>query len=464
MPDVHALDTNQTGVIRRTAGCPATTLCRWLFCIALGVIAGVGRAAAQPVESDRATDRRGSPLVQESADVNLPQRLEPLSLPTLEQMAVTNHPGIREAWAQWEAACGRWVQVGLPPNPTVGYSGQQLGSRGQAEQDGVLIGQEIITGRKLRLNRAVAEQEIRLAEQAVETQRQRVLTDVRIAFYEVLVAERRKSLTRELVDIGEQAVRIATELKAARWGSRVEILQAKVDADRARVDLSLANNRITSAWRSLAAAAGEAALPEQPLAGTLNNPPLGLEWETVVGQLLSASPELAAANIGVERAGWAVERAYKERIPDLAIQGIVQRDAQIDSTDGSLQATIRLPLFDRNQGGIRAAHAELQAARRARERTELDLRNRLAPIFEKYASARDQAQRYAEDIVPAAEESLELARKGYEGGEFPFLSFLTAQRTYFQTQLVHLDAQRELWLAALQIDGLLLSGGLSARP
>lgn len=432
--------------------------------MALSILSSAGIAHGQRADDSPAAERPSAQLVRESENLSLPQGPERLSLLTLEQMAIDRHPGIREALAKLEAACGRWVQVGLPPNPTVGYSGQQLGSRGQAEQEGVLIGQEIVAGRKLRLNRAVAQQEIRQAQQVVAAQQQRVLTDVRTAFYEVLVAERRVALTGELAQIGAKAVDIAKRLLAAREGSRVEILQAQVDADRARVDLSLAENRRDAAWRALAAAAGDPAMPAQPLDGTLENAPLELQWDQVRAHLLAASPELAAASIEVDRAGWVIERAYRERIPNLTVEGVIQRDAQIDSTDGNLQATIPLPLFDRNQGGIRQAHAELQAARRARERTELDLQNRLAGVFERYAGARDQAQRYKVDILPAAAESLELARRGYEAGEFPFLSFLTAQRTYFQTQLVYLDAQRELWLSSLEIEGLLLSGGLSQQP
>jgi cobalt-zinc-cadmium efflux system outer membrane protein len=95
---------------------------------------------------------------------------------------------------------------------------------------------------------------------------------------------------------------------------------------------------------------------------------------------------------------------------------------------------------------------------------ELDLQNRLAPIFERYANARNQVTRYRDVILPAADESLALTRKMYAAGESNYTTLLTAQRTYSQTQLGYLDALRSLRIAEVQIDGLLLSGSLESFP
>src|SRR6478752_9560605 len=64
------------------------------------------------------------------------------------------------AQAMVASAQGNWVQVGLPPNFSWGYLGQQLGSGNIASQHAFLIDGELITGGKLRWNRAIAEQEI----------------------------------------------------------------------------------------------------------------------------------------------------------------------------------------------------------------------------------------------------------------------------------------------------------------
>ena len=88
-----------------------------------------------------------------------------MTLVDLEAIALENNPGLGEMAARIQAARGNCLQVGLKPNPVVGYSGQQLGSGGQAEQQGLYVGQEFITGKKLGLNREVAAWEIQRAEQ-----------------------------------------------------------------------------------------------------------------------------------------------------------------------------------------------------------------------------------------------------------------------------------------------------------
>jgi outer membrane protein, heavy metal efflux system len=129
-----------------------------------------------------------------------------------------------------------------------------------------------------------------------------------------------------------------------------------------------------------------------------------------------------------------------------------------------VQVLMPLPIFNRNTGAIRQAQSEVVAAERAMQQLELDLQNRLAPVFERYSTAAARVRRFREQVLPIAQESLDLVRRGYEGGEFPFLNLLNAQRTYFETNLQYLESLRELRSSASEIEGLLLRGSLSAAP
>jgi cobalt-zinc-cadmium efflux system outer membrane protein len=104
----------------------------------------------------------------------------------------------------------------------------------------------------------------------------------------------------------------------------------------------------------------------------------------------------------------------------------------------------------------------LLAAEKAVEQLELALQNRLATVFERYSNARFQVDRYRSNILPAAEETLAVARKLYEAGESNYLALLTAQRSYFQVNLSYLESVLALRTAESEIDGFLLSGSLSS--
>ena len=92
-----------------------------------------------------------------------------------------------------------------------------------------------------------------------------------------------------------------------------------------------------------------------------------------------------------------------------------------------------------------------------------ELQQRLAVAFEQYTNARYQAEKYSKDILPNAKASLKLTADGYQQGEFGYLSLLTAQRTYFQTNLAYLEALRELRSASAIIEGNLLSDSLRSE-
>src|ERR1700680_4762379 len=113
------------------------------------------------------------PAMPSPATTTLPQEQETdqsgLKLAELEQMAITNNPTLAQAAAEIRAATGRKLQSGLYPNPTVGYQGEQIrgGIQGGGEQ-GFFVGQDIVLGGKLGLNRRVLEEERKQAEAETE--------------------------------------------------------------------------------------------------------------------------------------------------------------------------------------------------------------------------------------------------------------------------------------------------------
>jgi cobalt-zinc-cadmium efflux system outer membrane protein len=383
-----------------------------------------------------------------------------MTLAELETLAERCNPTLVQASARVQAARGQHLQVGLYPNPVIGYQGTEIGNEGRAGQQGGFIGQEVVTAGKLRLNRAVASQEIRQAEYAWQAQRFRVLTDVRRGFYEVLVAQRAVELTEQLVGIGERGVKAAEELRKAKEVARTDVLQARIEFDSARLLLERARNRYTGAWRSLASVIGDPALQPTTLAGSLQDGMAPLTWEDALNRLLATSPQLAGAQAGVARAQAALSRECAGRIPNVDLQAGVQYDNASQDTIAGIQVGVPIPIYNRNQGNIRRAQAELTAAQYEVNRVQLALQQRLAAVFEQYATAHQQVDRYTTDILPNAQESLKLVSAGYRQGEFSYLVLLTAQRTYFQTNLAYLDALRDLRTSAAAIEGNLLSDSL----
>lgn len=390
-------------------------------------------------------------------------RVPSLTLGELEGLALANHPAVGRAAALVQAARGRWLQVGLPPNPVGGYMGTEIGNDGRAGQQGGFVTQEFVRGGKLQLNRAVAAQEIRRAENELAATRYRVLTDTRQAFYDYLVAQHRVGISQQLANISQQGLRGAEGLFRGEQVSQVDVLQARIEAESAAILVANARNDELAAWRELTAVVGLPGLEPRSVAGDVETIPPVVSFDAILARVLTASPELGAATADVARARQAVARARVEPVPNLEVQGGLQHDNATGSDIALLQIGVPLPVWNRNPGGIQQAESQLVAAQRDVERLRNALQHRLASVYQRYVNAHQQAVRYRDRILPDARRSLEIVSQGYQQGEFSYLLQLTAQRTFFHTSLANLEAMRQLRRSEAELEGLLLSGSLTAR-
>lgn len=385
---------------------------------------------------------------------------ETLTLADLERIAFQNNPTLATAVARIDVARGRQVQAGLYPKPVVGYHGTEIGNRGTSGQQGGFISQRFITGGKLQLDQAIAGKEIDAAHFLFHAQEQRVLSDVRVRFYDALVAQRRIELTKELADIGDNLVEATKTLLEGRLGTDNDLLQAEIRADESQILLDNARNQNVEAWRRLTAVIGVPTMQTTPLAGQLDADLPTYVWDECYAMVLGGHPELNAARARVDRACIAIHRARKEPIPNIDLYVSMRHNNITGSDNANVQLGIPIPIFNKNQGNIRSAEAEWIAANKEVERIELDLQDRLAVVYRRYANARQQVDRYSKRMVPRANSSLNLVTDGYEKGQVKYLTLLTAQQTYLQVNLSYLDSLRELWASSAMIEGQLLTGSL----
>jgi outer membrane protein, heavy metal efflux system len=401
--------------------------------------------------------------VADAEDADLPTEsnaVTSLNLATLEQMALENNPAIRQASASASKAAGFRDQVGLYPNPTLTYNGQQLGDAG-TDQHMLTLSQDIVTGNKLCLNQQVLNQAVQAQLWEVEAQRQRVLTDVRTMYYEALAAQRRLALATDFQDVAAKGVRVAEARKAALEGSQPEILQAEIQLQEVELQQQQSQYELTAAWKELTAIVGLPDLSLSGLEGELPRTGEARDWDAVFEELASQSPELHAARSRVDRASANLCRQDAQAIPNLGLELGVGRDLGTGSDFAQVGIGVPLPVFNRNEGNISAAHAEYCRATQDYQRLRLSLKARLARAAKDHDSALATVQRYEGQILPKAQQSLSLSEQAYAAAEFDFLQVLTARRTYFESNVRAVDARRQLAQANTLIEGLLLSGGLS---
>lgn len=422
-------------------------------------LAMAGRALGEANTTNRSSANQRVEIVTTPSA----ERQHSLTLNDLEAIATANQPSLRLAAARVAAARGRWIQAGLLPNPTTGYMGSQIGDSDTAGQQGGFISQELVTAHKLQLNRAAASQEIRALEREMFAQRLRVLTDVRLQYFEVLAAQNLMEISQELAGIGTKGLDAAESLFRGQEVGQTDVLQARIERNSSNLARQISQNRYRAAWRRLAAVVGMPELQPTNLHGQLDFASPEIRWDDAMGRLLASSPELAAAQSRFARATWLLERARVQAVPNVQAMVSAQHDNASGDDIANAQVGVAVPVFNRNQGGIREAQAQVVAARADVARAQLAIQERLAQEFRQYSNARQQVDIYRVSILPDAQANLDLAAKAYRAGVVPFLNQLTAQRTFSQVKIAYLESLLSLRRSEVMIEGLLLSNSLTER-
>lgn len=384
-----------------------------------------------------------------------------LSLADLEAIALQNNPTLAQAQAGVNSEWGTFRQAGLYPNPQVGYLNGTASDPRVKQSNGIFLSQEFVTGNKLELAQQAASQEVKRFQWDLEAQRMRILNDLKIRYYEVLGAQEAMTVTHRLVGLAEDSVQVTERLFAAKQGTRPDILQAKIQLETVKLSYDDAEHRHVAAWEQLATIAGTPKMQPVPIDGKLDGDIPVLDMESSWAQLVSASPQLRSSESELDH-GWAAYReACAQVIPNVTVQTVVDYDKATQATTASTLVALPLPIYNRNQGNIDRAYADICADQAEINRVQLVLRDLLADSFRRYKTSLRQTERLRDTILPNAEENLKLSMQLHSAGETSFGPVLVAQQTYFESKVAYVEALTELHKVAVEISGLQLTGGLN---
>jgi cobalt-zinc-cadmium efflux system outer membrane protein len=376
------------------------------------------------------------------------------TLDELERMSMSISPNIREAAARITAARGRAVQVGLYPNPTVNTASPQM--NGSESQYNGFLTQEFVTMGKLRLNRAAAMREVQQAELHFTRVRFDLLTAVRSGFYSTLVGQQRVQVLTELVDIANTSLVTAERLKRGGEASDLDVLFFRIERDRASMGLVNAQALLAAARRQLSAAMGIPEMEVPRVAAQVDAPLPDFQYVALRQGVVTVNALAQIAQVEVAKNRILLQRAVVEPWPNVLAMGGYQYQVNFPPlSQGIFQFTMSVPLFNRNQGNIRAARAEIGAASAQVARVQNELSGQVALALGNFLVAQQQVTYYERDILPRAAEILRISKQAYALGHFDFLRLLQSQRTLLESRVAYVNAQENRWMSAAELAGLL---------
>ena len=407
------------------------------------------RPSRQTVDWDARGSADGFEISEPTGEVTLQHALA---------LALLENPKLRSYSLEVRAAEARVLQAGLLPNPEIELGIGEFGGSGsrsglKSTETTLQFSQLIELGRKRAKRRRVAIFEGELAGWDYESARLDVLAETTMAFIDLLAAQRRSELSLNTLKLAKEFHLVVTERVQAGKVSpleerraRVALALSEIQSERAKRELNAFRSKLSAMWGKESANFREAMGKLEPLLPPpvsnledwpIHNPDLD-RWETEI--------ELREAAHRLEKS---------RRIPDLTVGAGIQSFNETDETSAVVAASIPIPLFDRNQGAIRAAELELSKAAEERRAAELQIRSALNESFQELSSAYVEAKLLLEEVAPAARFAMEAARSGYEQGKYGYIEVLDAQRSFFETEFQLIDSLLNYHRSVAELERLL---------
>lgn len=378
--------------------------------------------------------------------------LSDIGLQDAMSRALASSPVLRGAHDEIAATAGAALQAGLRLNPVL--STEVEDTRRNTRKTTVMIGipLELYGQRNARIVAADAGTNAAVAELA--STRSDVLSTVAQAYFDVMAAQERISLSQATLEVAKKVTEIAGKRVSAGKAPPIDATRARLAQSNSELELGEAKADLEAARYALAATWGSREPDFGNAVADLSSFPDRPEWN-VLKERLARSPqfEMARAEVTKRQTLAALEQSRRHVVPTLSIG--TKRDQEVSRTEFVVGLSVPLPLFDRNQGNIVEAKSRANKASNALEATQVRLSMELQRASAKLGAAHESSRTLESVILPGAQDAYHTATRGFEAGKFGFIDVLDSQRTYFQARMQYLQVLANAYAAAATIDRIL---------
>jgi cobalt-zinc-cadmium efflux system outer membrane protein len=378
---------------------------------------------------------------------------------TLEQalsLAEDYHPLLRAGIARIEGAQAGITTSRAYPNPQFGVIAGQQTIRVPGNVAGLsqffTFSQPLELGPLRPARQQVAQLNRQSNEYLLAGTRISVLSSVRRAFYQVL---RRRAeidvLTENLRLVEELRKRIQVRVEVGEAG-RLELVRADAELVAARSAANSARLQYISSLTQLRTSVGSTLDADLTVEGQLDPfvalPPL----DTLRQQALDSHPGMAYLRSEIKRFEANVSYEVAQRRPQPQLVAEIERPP--DSPSYRVGVSIPINLWNRREGPIAEAAAQVRAVTAQAQNRELEFVSGIESAYARYNLATQQLAAFEQGLFVEATEAVRAAEVAYRLGERGILEVLDAQRVLRTVRLDFLNAQYDRQAALIDLDEL----------
>ena len=394
-----------------------------------------------------------------AAQTSIDSTVETISLQQALQRAIKAEPRLELNVTLAEAAEGQIEQANVRPNPVVGAEFENFLGTGpfngvQALEATFGISQVIETADKRDKRTALA----RAERTVVDWQRESLLAEVEAsvcaAFIDVLLAQEVVNLRRDQLTLSENSAEETAKLVETARSSQVEQTRAQLAVRQQQFALQQSERELSSAKSILASFWGASDATRFSVSGEVVLDSKVPDFTTLASKLTTTAA-LARYSAKERTREAALDLEHARAIPDFQVFAAGRYFSEQDENIGFVAGVnIPWPLFDKNQGNVRTARAQLRAVAHEREAVRRDLLIRLNKAYQQLVSAQADANLIESDLLPAAKATLRETEDGYERGKFTQLAVLESRATLFDVREAYLEALGRYGVAQAEIEAL----------
>lgn len=275
---------------------------------------------------------------------------------------------------------------------------------------------------------------------------------VRAAHAEAITADRRLALATENAALTRRLAEITEARLRAGDISDLDARAPRTEASRSAVVRRAAEHDRDLSRLTIASMLGLDQAPDQL------QPRLSAAYEAAscpvddvrLKEALASRPDVRAAELAIEAA---TARVRWEDSRTLALIGVLDANGRgAEGFEIGPGVTLDIPLFNRNQGGVARATAEIERASRlysaARVQVITDVRSAAVRVNQAQQALED----WSVDIVPSLETEQRQAESAFKAGEIPLFNVLDVARRLVDGRMRQLDAEADLFRAQIALD------------
>ncbi len=382
------------------------------------------------------------------------------NLDMIVNLALARNPLVSIAEGNIDQQKGHQTTAGAYPNPTVtghgGHGNLKDTIVGPPEnilsvtEYNVMVGQPIEWPAMRAARRQVADLGVVTANVGMVETRLNLVSQVKVAFYDLLLAQQGADLARQNLDIVEGVTRIVNTRVKSGEAPQFESIKAEVEVLKARQHLARADNFVRNSRVVVDTLTSGALGPTYMVHGEFRMLPRDLRIESLMARMMEQHPSIQRLLKSVEQSDWKIEFERQARMPTVTLNGGFWREIGREAVQGGL--SVPMPLWYRRQGEIAAS---LGAKRR--EEAELlrmrnDLGRAISQHFQDVRTTGELIEVFDKGLLRQAQEALRIAQFSFQQGASSLLEVLDAQRVQRQILLDYALARHDLSVSLARLE------------